>query len=103
MAAIFAFQTFGAGIQIRITSERAQENGSARFQRAASGILAGRRAKVVGPADFRTAVAFLQSGGAFRQDAGKDTLEAYAPIFLRAASGFCESDGRVVCIAPRRG
>ena len=33
-------------------SGSAQENGSARFQRAASGIPAGRRAKAVGPPDL---------------------------------------------------
>ena len=70
----------------------AQENGSARFQRAAAGIPAGRRAKAVGPPDLDEAkkVAVPQPGASFRQDAGKDTLEACAPVFLRAASGFRE-------------
>ena len=36
--------------------------------------------------------AVSQPGGSFRQDAAKDTLEAYAPFFLRAAYAFPPSD-----------
>ena len=71
-----------------------QEIGSARFQRAAIGILAGRRAKAAGSASggFQSA-----TRGSFRQDSGKGTLEAYAPDFLSAATDLREfesGDGR---------
>ena len=76
---------------------RAQENGSARIQRAAPGIPAGRRAKAAGLSVHQNPLikkpaAGSQPGGSFRQDAEKDTLEAYAPIFLRAAYAFPPSD-----------
>ncbi len=68
-------------------SDFAKENGSARFQRAASGIPAGRRAKAAGLPDNPAATtgAAARTGETSRQDAGKDTLEAYAPGFPRAA------------------
>ncbi len=51
---------------------------------------AGRRRRV--PPLIKKPAAVPQPGGSFRQDAAKDTVEARAPILLRAASAFPESD-----------
>ena len=71
----------------------AQETGSARFQRAASGIPAGRRAKAAGLPDDEEGIAgaVARGGESSRQDAGKDTLEAYAPEMQPACSEKPES------------
>ena len=75
-----------------------RKTGAHASQRAASGIPAGRRAKAVDLPYFRSPIsgAAPQPGASFRQDAGKDTLEACAPVFIRAASGFRKSDAGLI-------
>ena len=91
-AVLAAREPFLGGTRPPLASGLAQETGSARFQRAASGIPAGRRAKAAGlPDDGGKAGADPAPGESFRQDAETNTLEACAPETQQACSRKPES------------